>query len=140
MLELERKVDYRARVLFAVGLKNSSVVLATDSEWVASDIEYISDGAEDIGCYGWSSADDRLAPGIYLWEGILKTSVSNTMDGYDVETDYVGEVRSVGPPEVKDLLEMRPPDEVFVTEEVDSEVKEFEEWKDDLKIIIRRAT
>jgi hypothetical protein len=96
----------KVRALIALGMLNHhGLVLATDSPWLASDIDGINDFADDLGL------DTRGAngPGLFLWEGTAKTVCSNGPDGYEPETQYDGTIRTVTMEEVPGLLAMKAP-------------------------------
>ena len=72
---------HRVRAVIAVGMCGSSIVMSTDSEWMAEEVSLLGAGTDDVGI------DVRgRSPGVYLWEGTMRA----TRDG---DTVYEGEMR-----------------------------------------------
>lgn len=98
----------KARALVAIGCLRTGIVIATNSLWIAMECEAISDGTEDLGMLDQHDYDD---PGIYLWEGTLRTVTCGPYDSPEVETEYRGKIRPVEAVELAALLKMSPPEE-----------------------------
>ena len=105
---------HHARILIAVGLQRSAVVMATDSEWVAEEVSAVSPHCDDVGILEAKDYDEE--PGVYLWEGTLKW-VPFMGDVTEGETSYHGKLRSVEPGELATLLAMNPPQEPLMVME-----------------------
>lgn len=98
----------KAKALIAIGMDATAIVVATDSGWLASDIEAISDDAGELGI----ELPPLAEPGLYLWEGEISEGTT-----YDLEqvsllssgTEYEGTLRSVATEELTTLLAIRPP-------------------------------
>lgn len=102
------KTSEKARVLIAMGVQKTAVVITTDSEWVIDEVEAIgSSYCDDIGIL--DAADYDAAPGVYLWEGTLKMVFAGAYDSPEPETAYAGKLRPVELRELKSLLAMEPP-------------------------------
>lgn len=74
----------RVRALIAVGMgqRPHGLVLATDSAWLASDIEHLNDFTDDLGL------DIRgLTAGLHLWGGTVERGC-NQSKGYEPESEY----------------------------------------------------
>lgn len=101
----------KARIVIAISMQHGvAVVVATDSTWVASEVDAISAYTDDIGILEPKEYDND--PGLYLWEGTLKTVTHGGYDGYEPETEYTGTLfRPVYLGEMAELLAMCPPDE-----------------------------
>lgn len=112
---------HKARILVAIGMQRSAIVICTDSEWVHQEVIDISPHCDDVGILSSADykgvADCSIPPGIYLWEGVLKVVGRNSMDGWEAETDYSGNIRPVEPAELTALLAMQPPDEPLQVDE-----------------------
>ncbi len=92
-------------------------VLATDSDFIAHQIDIISSDATDLGIV------DDLESGIWLWIGTVKTVNAGYHDQPDeYETEYKGELVNVLDPSsgdlayIADLLAIHPPDEFDETD------------------------
>lgn len=108
----------QARMVIAISMQHPiAVVVATDSAWVATEVDAISAYTDDIGILDPKDYDND--PGLYLWEGTLKWVVSGPPGEDEGETEYAGTLRKIEPAEMESLLEMNPPEwEVEVKEPV----------------------
>ena len=97
------------RAVVAAGVAGTGVVVATDSAWLAHDIENMSDEIDDIGL------DHPPGPGVWLWEGSGKLAPGGPADepGEQVP-EYAGRYRAVEPHELAGLLALEPPEECAV--------------------------
>lgn len=95
-MSTDQKKPHHARVLLASGIGGVAIIMATDSEWVASDIAYVGSSPVDIGI------DEPRLPGLWLWEGELTVTVYDN----EPETNYEGRLSQVLPSEYPALLAM----------------------------------
>lgn len=98
---------HNARILLAVGIDAVGIVLATDSAWVADDVDNINSTTDDLGI---AHPDD---PGVYLWEGVLRQewtggSWTGPAESY---TAYAGICTRLEGDRLGELLGMSPPTE-----------------------------
>lgn len=100
----------KARILIAQSLARSGNVIATDSAWVAMEVDAISSYTDDLGIL--TPEENKSDPGIYLWEGTLEASFSQTFEGgcEPDGTEYTGTLRPIRPEELAELLAMSPPE------------------------------
>lgn len=96
----------RARALLAVSWCRQALVLATDSVWVALEVEDIAADPVDLGMV--DAEIYQHAPGLYLWEGALRSVLKGPPDNQDWEPEYMGDFRPVTFEELPDLLTMEP--------------------------------
>ena len=95
---------HHARILIAVGINNFGIVLATDSEWVAEDVATIGNNIADIGI----GRDGYDGPAFILWEGDISSEGG--------ETEYDGECYSVHGLELRQWMDMQPPEMLPINE------------------------
>ena len=96
------------RVLMAVAMNGRAVVVATDSSWIACDVENVSADADDIGL---ETPTGDAEPGLYLWTGTGRMVPQGAGGEYShSEPEYAGTFRPIRPDEYAELLAMSPPD------------------------------
>ena len=103
------------RALLAHSMNGTTVVLATDSDWIANDVQDISAYTDDIGL---ESPDAGQEAGFFLWEGEGRLVANHVGEGvYDLpEPEYRGTLRRVSGAEAEVLLNMAPPEPPEVTQ------------------------
>ncbi len=98
---------HKARILIAMGLDRRAIVLATDSSWVAQEVDGISAYTDDIGIL---DADEYNRPcGVYLWVGVLSVDVDRSSGVGEPETVYEGVLAPIAGADLAYLLSMAPP-------------------------------
>lgn len=102
---MKRAQSGTERALIAVGLSGSAAVVATDGDWIGTDVDNISDSADDVGLNYPSGR-----PGLYLWTGTGRLVDNSAPDmPYEPDVEYSGTFRPVRPDELPELLAMEPP-------------------------------
>jgi len=109
----------KARIVIALAISHNGYVIATDSEWVAMEVDGVSDMADDIGIL--KQKDYKNDPGLYLWEGTLQAVISGPPDAQEPETKYEGTLRKIESEEMKELLAMHPPVPLGLNEDENDE-------------------
>lgn len=94
------------RALIAIGMAETAIVVATDSQILANDMESINDRTEELGL----GIAGGHPPGLYLWTGTQGEYCSGP--DYVTEYEYVGKLREADINELQELLAMEPPEGV----------------------------
>lgn len=111
MLSEAMKPPHKARVLVAIGLLRSAIILATDSDWISREIEEISARCDDLGLLDAGEYDNF--PGLYLWTGTVRVVQCGSPEhGPEYDVVYRGDLEPItGYQAQLDALAMRPPTE-----------------------------